>query len=349
MKHLIIIMILATMITLPTIMTKISASPSEASSTPNIYVSPASKSVQTGQEFTIDIDVDYVSNLYGYEIWMNFDNSKLNASAIDYDGFLNEPTTMWHQEVNNTGGYVSLAYTSLRPAPAKTGGSPPPLATVHFKAIGVGTSTLHLNKTLLADDQAITITHTTADGEVISSAGTGHDVAVTNVTSYQTIIGQGHCTNITVTIANPGSYSETFNVTAYANATVIAKIANITLASGNSVAQTIIWNTTGFAYSNYTLKAVADNVPGEANTSNNNFTDGWVVVGLVGDITGLNGWPDGKVDIKDISLVAKNFGKKVPPAPPNCDVTGLTPGVPDGKIDIRDISAVAKQFGKHYP
>jgi len=69
--------------------------------------------------------------------------------------------------------------------------------------------------------------------------------------------------------------------------------------------------------------------------------DSWELASyIVGDLD-----HDGKVDIRDIALVAKYFGQTVPPAPPNCDITGST-GVPDGKIDIRDIGMVAKNFGK---
>ena len=63
-----------------------------------------------------------------------------------------------------------------------------------------------------------------------------------------------------------------------------------------------------------------------------------------GDITStVPGVKDGKCDIKDVSTVAKYFGRTVPPAPPYCDVF---PTPPDGKIDIKDVSAVAKDFGK---
>jgi hypothetical protein len=175
-----------------------------------------------------------------------------------------------------------------------------------------------------------------------------HDVAVTDVTLSKTVVGQGYDMNINVTAANLGDRTETFNVTAYANVTLIAS-QNVTLPAGNSTTVTFVWNTTGFANGNYTISAYAWPVQGETKTDNNNCTGGWVIVSLVGDITGPNGWPDGKVDIMDLNLMARNFGKTVPPGPPNCDLTGPTPGLPDGKIDIRDISALAKHFGETTP
>lgn len=74
---------------------------------------------------------------------------------------------------------------------------------------------------------------------------------------------------------------------------------------------------------------------------------------FLGDITGGTSdvWDfvqDGKVDIKDIGLMAKLFGVSFPDPryKAECDITGPTAGVADGKIDIRDIAAAAKDFGK---
>ena len=133
-----------------------------------------------------------------------------------------------------------------------------------------------------------------------------HDVAVTKVASSKTVVGKGYGLNMTVTTGDLGDYAETFNVAAYANTTSIAS-QNVTLSSGNSTNFALTWNTTGFAYGNYTLSAVASTVPGETNTTNNKCTGGWVIVSIVGDITGPNGWPDGIVNMKDIAAVARAF------------------------------------------
>jgi hypothetical protein len=69
---------------------------------------------------------------------------------------------------------------------------------------------------------------------------------------------------------------------------------------------------------------------------------------LIGDITGPDGQPDGKCDMRDLGLVARNFGRTVPPAPANCDITGPTALVPDGIIDMRDIGLIARHFGESY-
>jgi PKD repeat protein len=71
--------------------------------------------------------------------------------------------------------------------------------------------------------------------------------------------------------------------------------------------------------------------------------------GLVGDITGPNGVPDGIVDTRDLALVARCYGA-TPGASnwdPRADITGPTYLVPDGLVDTRDLALVAKHYGDH--
>jgi len=63
---------------------------------------------------------------------------------------------------------------------------------------------------------------------------------------------------------------------------------------------------------------------------------------LRGDITGPNGLPDGKCDIRDVALVAKAYGSF--PGYPNWNP--IADLYVDNKIDIRDIAIVAFDYGK---
>ena len=188
-----------------------------------------------------------------------------------------------------------------------------------------------------------------ADGVVYAGTGYGcvyafgsvRDVAITNVTPSKTVVGQGYSMSINVTVANQGDYPETFNVTVYANTTEIGR-QEITLASSTSTTLTFTWNTTGFAKGNYSVWAYAWPVLGEKDKTDNTYTDGWVVVTILGDING-----DLKVDVKDLVLVIKYFGSypghPIKPWNPNADVNS------DNKVDIKDLVLVIKHFGEHYP
>jgi len=166
-----------------------------------------------------------------------------------------------------------------------------------------------------------------------------HDVAVTNVSPYKTVVGQGFGLNISVTAADLGTYTETFNVTVYAN-TTCAVSENVTMQSGTYTNVMLTWNTTDFAYGNYTISAYAWPVPNETNTDNNNCTDGWVFVSIVGDINGV-----GIVNMKDIAAAAKAFGSTPSSSywNANADINC------DGIVNMKDIAIAARHFGQQIP
>lgn len=165
------------------------------------------------------------------------------------------------------------------------------------------------------------------------------NVAVTNVALTKTIIGQGLSAEINVAVANFGNANEDFNVTTYAEAISVAE-QEIALTVGNSTTFSLEWNTTGFIYGNYTIKAVADTVPGETNTANNMFVGGSIIVTIPSDING-----DYKVTLSDLVILANAYGFKPGDIKwnPNADINS------NGKVDLSDLVILATHYGEHYP
>ena len=320
-----------------------------------VQISPSTTTVGVGGNFTVNLTVTGVTNLAVWEFRVFYPNSILNCTNASEGPFLQEGGSSQYFTFNITNSYnatygcVLLGSTLVGAVPGVSGSGV--LANVTFQAIGSGNAILHFDNdpiwNFLLDatpPPRNPIPYTTADGAVQVSAP-ADAVAVTAVTPYQTVIGQGFTSNITITIANQGGNIETFNVTTYANATVIATIASITLPIGNSLTQNIVWNTTGFAKGNYTITVEVSLAPGETNTANNSYTPPWVIIAIQCDITGITGWPDGRVDMKDLAIVARCFGS-TPGASnwnPNADFNC------DGTVNMRDIALVARRFGNIDP
>jgi len=171
-----------------------------------------------------------------------------------------------------------------------------------------------------------------------------HDDATTNAEPLKTVVGQGFSVHINVALVNRGNFTETFNVTVYANDTQV-ETQPVTLENGTSKTMTFTWNTTRFAYGNYTVSAVADTVPNEADTTNNNCTCNVAVhVGVPGDVSGpIQGEPDGKCGMRDISWIILHFNGKP------CDTRWLanTDINNDNVTNMRDISIAILNFNKH--
>jgi outer membrane protein assembly factor BamB len=173
----------------------------------------------------------------------------------------------------------------------------------------------------------------------------GHDVAVTNIASDKTSIGQGFFSNVTVTIGNLGSFAETFNVTVYANQTatnqtVIATFVNTALASGSFTTLNFTWTTSGFAKSNYTIIAYAGPVPGDVNTTNNYLSSGPVAVTIIGDLNG-----DFKVSLADLVILANAYGARLGDARwnPNSDIDC------NRVVSLTDLVNLAINYQGHFP
>jgi parallel beta-helix repeat protein len=166
-----------------------------------------------------------------------------------------------------------------------------------------------------------------------------HDVGIPNVITAKTVVGQGYTSSIDLKILNYGMYDENFIVVAYANAFVITAQA-VTLTKRNSIIITFKWNTTGFAYGNYTIKVVANQVPDETDTADNTFIGGWVYVGIPGDVNA-----DGIVEMMDFYYTSLAFGSEPghPNWNPNTDVND------DHIVEMMDFFIISQNFGQHYP
>jgi subtilisin family serine protease len=177
-----------------------------------------------------------------------------------------------------------------------------------------------------------------------STSKLNHDVAVVSVAASDAQAYVGEIVNITVVAENQGTYAETFNVTAkYENVTleILGTVGTqevIDLAPGQNATLTFSWNTTDFQPCiNYTIKAEASVVPDEIQTSDNTFIDGRVKVKMIGDING-----DGTIDILDLNIVGKAYGssKGDPRYDPEVDLNK------DGHVGMKDIAVIARNYGK---
>jgi thermitase len=172
------------------------------------------------------------------------------------------------------------------------------------------------------------------------------DVALISVFPSVTKVYVGWIVSITVIAENQGNFTETFSVIVYANATAIDIQTVTNLAPSNQTTLIFHWNTSGFAKGNYTIKAVADTVPGETDILDNSYTGDWILITKVGDLGG--GVPpaffncDGSVDGKDLALFLQCYRGT---APAEAMYLGDLGGgvIPqfydcDGKVDGKDLA-----------
>ncbi|MEM0096731.1 MAG: dockerin type I domain-containing protein [Candidatus Bathyarchaeia archaeon] len=296
-----------------------------------LYVSPSTTTVHVGETFSVNVSVQDVLDLYAFYFILKFNATVLDAliahvhwpfntgpavSPIIGDDFV---------EVSGIIGYSG---------PGVSGNFP--IASITFNATAFGDSMLDLYDAELKDSTLNPITPIIVDGTVYVTDGV-HDVAVTSVVPFKTIIGQGYTMNIKVAVANQGDFNETFSVTLYANTTEI-ETKEITLENGTSTTLTFLWNTTGLPKGNYTIWAYAWPVQNETNIANNTLTGRTVYVSAPGDING-----DTHVNVKDATILGAAFGSKLgnPDWNPNADIDN------DGYINVKDATILGVNFGQN--
>ena len=173
------------------------------------------------------------------------------------------------------------------------------------------------------------------------------DVALISASPNATKVYVGWTVNITVIAKNQGNFTESFSVIVYANTTVIQIQKVTSLAPSNQTTLIFHWNTTGAAEGNYTITATADPVPGETDTTDNTYPNGWVLVTCKGDFgSGLPPvwWAfDGQCNWQDALLFREAFlYDPQPPLPAPLYLADLGSGLPptwfnfDGKCDYQD-------------
>jgi PKD repeat protein/KaiC/GvpD/RAD55 family RecA-like ATPase len=106
-----------------------------------------------------------------------------------------------------------------------------------------------------------------------------HDIAILNTTVSQTEVLAGQVVNITVTVKNEGTTTESFNVTVFRNDTLIGMQLVSNLAPNAEKILEFYWNTIGMTpNTGYAICAEASAVAGETDIFDNTYSCGTVKV-----------------------------------------------------------------------
>jgi len=104
-----------------------------------------------------------------------------------------------------------------------------------------------------------------------------HELVIASTTINQTTAKMGQPINITVTILNNGTFTETFNATIYYDRNEIETL-KIELPAETNTTQSFIWNTTNIQTGSYIIKALATPVENERDPANNIYIVGIVTI-----------------------------------------------------------------------
>ena len=252
-----------------------------------VAVSPPSITAGVGQEFSVDINISSVSDLYGWEFYFGWNSSLLSFVSVNEGSFLNSSgNTYFSYFLNTTGEHVVVDCTLEGEISGVSGDGT--LATVMFNTTNVGECPLNLYNVDLRDDSDTEIPCQAVSGDFIGNFNsTLHDVDVTSVSASPTAVLPGTIVNVNVTVQDEGNFAEVFNVTAYANSQAIGT-QEVSLNSGDSGNLSFTWDTTGYGIGDYNISASVSLAPGEVNAGNDTgMADTPVTILAVGHDVGI--------------------------------------------------------------
>lgn len=229
-----------------------------SSSIATIYVDPHTSVGTIGQNFTVDINISNVTDLYGWELKLGWNSTILDAVNVVEGSFLKRGgNTFFAYKINNTEGFGLVDCTLLGNVPGVSGNGT--LATIEFHVKTLGECTLDLYDTTLVSSAEQPIPHTAFDGYYYTAL---RDVAVINLVAS--------ATTVNVTVENKGNhFTETFNVSAYYTLLTDPLIGTqtITLEPGETITLNFTWtpNATG----RYEIKAYTSTIPNDVDPSDN--------------------------------------------------------------------------------
>ena len=288
--------------------------------------------------FTINVTLDDVENMYGYEFNMSFDPTILTCTSLNVQEALNESNFDSLFTVNNIKGFIWVRVSYYPPAIPITTYSPVTLVILTFRVKGYGATPLDLHDTSLTDDLGGSIAHEVEDGFFQNFR---RNVAVIDIALSHTQVYPGWTVQINVTVKNKGDLNETFDVEAEYNGVLVGTLTATNLTPESEMTLSFNWSTSGLTpCQNYTISAEALAVPFETDLTDNVLVDGQVKVKLLGDVDG-----DGQVDMADIGFVTRGFGS-YPGHPrwnPDADMNQ------SGFIDMKDIGLAITNYGKTCP
>ncbi|MBS7620884.1 hypothetical protein KEJ32_02005 [Candidatus Bathyarchaeota archaeon] len=230
------------------------------SATAIVYINPKEITGAVGQNFTVNVDISNVADLYGWEFKLGWNTTVLDVVEVYEGAFLkNVGDTFFTYKINSTAGYIIADCTLLGMVQGASGGGT--LSTVRFYVKCRGESILDLFDVILIDSNEQIIPNTAEDGYYYTSM---HDISIISLNASKTTVN--------VTIQNNGAYTETFNVSAYYTLLTDPQIGaqTITLEPKTNITLTFTWSPPQSG--RYEIRAEAEPVEGEVYTQDNTLT-----------------------------------------------------------------------------
>ena len=270
----------------------------------------------TGETSKVKINLNDITNLYGYQFQVNYDATKVSAAGAFNNSFFDTTGDYAPWNAICADGTCKFSVSKLAPQTPSNGSGT--VAEVTFTGLSAGEFDVTVSNDILSDRDANAIGHAVGGPLHLTVCGYTTASGVVSLQGRATPINAG-----TVTLTGAfGPYSTNFDPT-----TGAWSISNIKVLAGGT---------------NYTFDAAHGLYLG------NRMTQLLTTAGYVAPSTKLKGGDadnTGLIDVSDITCISGSFGA----APVTCGATGSSDINADGLVNILDLVLPGGNYGLTTP
>lgn len=136
-----------------------------------LSMEPSNKIVNVGDNFSLDIAISDVTDLFSYQFDIVFNSTILSAQAVNESSFLSTAGSTFFipGDIDNVAGTISFTANTLISSVAGVTGAGV-LASINFQPLTSGTSTIGLSNIVLLDSALTEISSSALPGSVSVAA-----------------------------------------------------------------------------------------------------------------------------------------------------------------------------------
>ncbi len=245
--------------------------------------------VASGGSFTVDI-TGSAANLFGWQFQLNYNKTLLSTSlqGISLGSFWQNALTTNQgflvRQVNQTGGYVIVAFTLLSGATASKGNTT--LVSITFNVNSNGVTALRLSNTFVRNSTDLSFPFTQGNSVFCNISCLSHDVAITSLISQPSRVNIGGNVTISATVTNIGLNPENVTVNVLVGTSTIGQ-KQVFLYPGDTATLTFQWDTRGQSSGPYSIVAQATIAGNTDGNPANNSSSGSVTLNQPGGASSL--------------------------------------------------------------
>jgi len=233
-----------------------------------------------GRSFNVSISITMAMEVYAWRFNMSWDPTLLNVTDLYEGPFLNPEgmyNTLFTAKLRQEEGYLYANCTLSGAPPEASVSGNGTLIIVTFMVENKGDTALDISEAMLLDYNGVEIQTIIKDGYFTNLSA---DVAVISVSVSPSKVRAGDCVSISVVAKNDGEihFGLSVDVAIYYNESFLGTIGIPDVNPGDQKTLSFSWNTKDLAEGNYTIEAVASQVPRETNTANNRYVYKYLMV-----------------------------------------------------------------------